>query len=80
MGEVRVGVRAGVGGGGEKKKKKGGEVSLYDVVLSSTILYPEGGGQPCDVGGSASPPFPPSPPHTRARARKSYVTRPVAIP
>ena len=32
-------------------KKKGNETQdAYDVVLSDTVLFPEGGGQPFDLG------------------------------
>ena len=41
---------------GGKKGKKGGnngngsEATLYDVILSDTVLFAEAGGQPCDYG------------------------------
>ena len=33
-----------------KKKGKSKPKDAYDVVLSDTVLFPEGGGQPFDVG------------------------------
>ena len=33
-----------------KKKGKAKPKDAYDVVLSDTVLFPEGGGQPFDVG------------------------------
>lgn len=35
---------------GKKSKKKAVEVDKYRVVLSDTVLFPEGGGQPSDTG------------------------------
>jgi Ser-tRNA(Ala) deacylase AlaX len=44
-------------GGGKKKAKGGGDdngggatAEFFDVVLSDSVLFPEGGGQPCDYG------------------------------
>lgn len=39
--------------GAGKKKVKGGDAAAaesFDVVLSDSVLFPEGGGQPCDYG------------------------------
>ena len=39
--------KAAAAGGGKKKKKA---ADVYEVVLSDTVLFPEGGGQPSDIG------------------------------